>query len=57
MDTQQKTAAEYIENQLAEDIAADRISRKEYMDSVTDNENTKVQKQAALAAACDRNTV
>ena len=36
-----KAIAEYIKNQLAEDIAADQISLKEYMDPFTGSKNTK----------------
>ena len=36
-----KAIAEYIKNQLAEDIAADQISIKEYMDPFTGSKNTK----------------
>ena len=32
---------EYIRNQLQEDIAADQISLKEYMDPFTGSKNTK----------------
>lgn len=33
--------AEYIKNQLQEDIIADQISLKEYMDPFTGSKNTK----------------
>ena len=46
---------EYIKNQLQEDIAADQISLKEYMDPFTGAKNTKA--QAALAAACRKNAI
>ena len=36
-----KAIAEYIKNQLVEDIAADQISLKEYMDPFTGSKNTK----------------
>ena len=36
-----KAIAEYIKNQLVEDIAADQISLKEYMDPFTGGRNTK----------------
>ena len=36
-----KAIAEYIKNQLAEDISADQISLKEYMDPFTGSKNTK----------------
>lgn len=44
MDTvgRNKTAiAEYIKNQLQEDIMADQISIKEYVDPFTGSKNTK----------------
>ena len=36
-----KAIAQYIKNQLEEDIAADQISLKEYMDPFTGSKNTK----------------
>jgi putative transposase len=36
-----KAIEEYIKNQLQEDIAADQISLKEYMDPFTGSKNTK----------------
>ena len=36
-----KVIEEYIKNQLQEDIAADQISLKEYMDPFTGVKNTK----------------
>ena len=36
-----KVIEEYIKNQLQEDIAADQISLKEYMDPFTGAKNTK----------------
>ena len=36
-----KVIEEYIKNQLQEDIAADQISLKEYMDPFTGSKNTK----------------
>ena len=36
-----KVIGEYIKNQLQEDIAADQISLKEYMDPFTGSKNTK----------------
>ena len=36
-----KAIAENIKNQLTEDIAADQISLKEYMDPFTGSKNTK----------------
>ena len=52
-----KAIEEYIKNQLQEDIAADQISLKEYMDPFTGSKNTKAYKQAALAAACKSNAI
>ena len=37
-----KAIEEYIKNQLQEDIAADQISFKEYLDPFTGSKNTKV---------------
>jgi putative transposase len=37
----QKAIEEYIKNQLQEDIAADQISLKEYIDPFTGSKNTK----------------
>lgn len=48
--------ADSIQNQLQEDIANDLISRQ-YMDLVMGSKNTKAQKQAALAAACQRDAI
>ena len=36
-----KAIVQYIKNQLEEDIAADQISLKEYMDPFTGSKNTK----------------
>ena len=36
-----KVIEEYIKNQLQEDIAADQITLKEYIDPFTGNKNTK----------------
>ena len=36
-----KAIEEYIKNQLQEDIAADQISFKEYLDPFTGSKNTK----------------
>ena len=36
-----KVIAEYIRNQLQEDIMEDQISLKEYMDPFTGSKNTK----------------
>ena len=36
-----KAIAQYIKNQLEEDIATDQISLKEYMDPFTGSKNTK----------------
>jgi len=35
----EKKIAEYVRNQLQEDIAADQISLKEYVDPSTDDKN------------------
>ena len=35
----EKKIAEYVQNQLQEDIAADQISLKEYVDPSTDDKN------------------
>lgn len=37
----EKTIAEYIKNQLQEDITSDQISLKEYMNPFADSKNTK----------------
>ena len=41
VDRNKKAIEEYIKNQLQEDIAADQISFKEYLDPFTGSKNTK----------------
>ena len=55
--------AKYIRNQLQEDVMADQLSFKEYLDPFDPDKNPKsgkkpkAWKQAALAAAWDNNAV
>ena len=46
-----KIIAEYVQNQLEKDYAADQISIKEYIDPFTGDKNKKSQKRQPLEAA------
>ena len=47
----EKRIAEYVRNQLQEDIANDQLTFKEYVDPFTGSKNKQAKRTAALAAA------